>query len=59
MTVGLITKSGGTLPVRAVSEGDLPTIKYVVKECNVHLKGECNSIFILVYKNTNVLGNNY
>ena len=45
MTTALVTKSGDTLPDLAVSNGDLFTLKYLVNECSVPMKGEYNSIY--------------
>ena len=43
----LVTKTGDTLPYLAVVKGDLPTIEYLVRECNVKINGECNSDYEL------------
>ena len=42
IATALVTKSGDPLPHIAVSKEDLPTIKYLVRECDVKVNGECN-----------------
>ena len=49
LTTALVTKTGYTLPYLAVCEGNLSTIEYLVKECNVKINGECSSEYGLYF----------